>query len=38
MSPFEAKDVIVKGRGSDFDPLVVEAFRRGELEVPAVVV
>jgi putative nucleotidyltransferase with HDIG domain len=42
MSPFEAKDVIVKGRGSDFDPRVVdafvEAFRRGELEVPAVVV
>ena len=42
MSPFEAKDVIVKGRGTDFDPRVVdafvEAFRRGELEVPAVVV
>lgn len=42
MSPFEAKDVIVKGRGSDFDPKVVDAFvdafRRGELEVPAVVV
>lgn len=42
MSPFEAKDVIVKGSGTDFDPRVVdafvEAFRRGELEVPAVVV
>ena len=42
MSPFEAKDVIVKGRGTDFDPQVVdafvEAFRHGELEVPAVVV
>ena len=42
MSPFEAKDVIVKGRGTDFDPRVVDAFvdafRRGELEVPQVVV
>lgn len=42
MSPFEAKDVIVKGRGTDFDPRIVDAFvdafRRGELEVPAVVV
>jgi putative nucleotidyltransferase with HDIG domain len=42
MSPFDAKEVIVKGSGSDFDPQVVdaftEAFRRGELEVPTVVV
>jgi putative nucleotidyltransferase with HDIG domain len=42
MSPFEAKDVIVKGSGTDFDPRVVdafvEAFRRGEIEVPSVVV
>jgi putative nucleotidyltransferase with HDIG domain len=42
MSPYEAKDIIVKGSGTDFDPHVVnaftEAFRRGELEVPAVVV
>jgi putative nucleotidyltransferase with HDIG domain len=42
MSPFEAKDIIVKGSGSDFDPQVVaaftDAFRRGGLEVPAVVV
>ncbi|MEO8075087.1 MAG: HD-GYP domain-containing protein [Acidobacteriota bacterium] len=42
MSTFDAKDVIVKGSGSDFDPKVVEAFvdafRRGELEVPGVVV
>lgn len=42
MSPFEAKEIIVKGSGSDFDPQVVnaftEAFRRGELEVPTVVV
>jgi putative nucleotidyltransferase with HDIG domain len=42
MSPFEAKEIIVKGAGTDFDPTVVdafvEAFRRGELEVPTVVV
>jgi putative nucleotidyltransferase with HDIG domain len=42
MSPFEAKEIIVKGSGTDFDPRVVdaftEAFRRGELEVPTVVV
>jgi|SRR5688572_15878063 len=42
MSPFEAKEIIVKGSGTDFDPQVVEAFteafRRGELEVPTVVV
>jgi putative nucleotidyltransferase with HDIG domain len=42
MSTFDAKEVIVKGSGSDFDPQVVDAFvdafRRGEMEVPAVVV
>ncbi len=42
MSPFEAKEIIVKGSGTDFDPDVVgafvEAFRKGELEVPSVVV
>jgi putative nucleotidyltransferase with HDIG domain len=42
MSPFEAKEIVVKGSGTDFDPQVVnaftDAFRRGELEVPAVVV
>lgn len=42
MSLFEARDVIAKGSGTDFDPRVVdafmEAFRRGELEVTAVVV
>ena len=42
MSPFDAKDIIVKGTGTDFDPKVVnafnDAFRRGELEVPTVVV
>jgi putative nucleotidyltransferase with HDIG domain len=42
ISTFEAKDVIARGAGSEFDPAVVDAFmdafRRGELEVPAVVV
>jgi putative nucleotidyltransferase with HDIG domain len=42
MSPFDAKEIIVKGSGTDFDPAVVnafvEAFRKGELEVPTVVV
>jgi putative nucleotidyltransferase with HDIG domain len=42
MSPFDAKEIIVKGAGTDFDPSVVdafvEAFRKGELEVPTVVV
>ena len=42
MSPFDAKEIIVKGAGTDFDPTVVnafiEAFRKGELEVPTVVV
>ena len=38
MSPFDAKEVIVKGSGTDFDPAVVDAFLqafgRGEMEVP----
>jgi putative nucleotidyltransferase with HDIG domain len=42
MSPFEAKEIVVKGSGTDFDPQVVnafiDAFRRNELEVPTVVV
>jgi putative nucleotidyltransferase with HDIG domain len=42
MSLFEARDIIAKGSGTDFDPRVVDAFmdafRRGELEVPAVLV
>jgi putative nucleotidyltransferase with HDIG domain len=40
MSPFEAREMIVKGSGSDFDPDVVDAFltifSRGEMEVPFV--
>ncbi len=42
MPPLEVRDMIVKGAGTDFDPLVVDAFiaafRRGEMEVPAVLV
>jgi putative nucleotidyltransferase with HDIG domain len=37
MSPFEARDVIVNGENTEFDPKVVAAFnalfRRGELEI-----
>jgi len=42
MDPIEAKDVIEKGRGIDFDPQVVDAFlaalRFGELDVRTVAV
>ena len=42
LPPFEAKEFIEKGAGKEFDPKVVEAFlaafRRGELDVPNVVV
>lgn len=42
MSPFEARDIIAKGAGKDFDPRVVAAFetsfRNGMMEVPEVVV
>jgi putative nucleotidyltransferase with HDIG domain len=42
ITPFEARDVIVKGAGKDFDPKVVEAFqsafRGGRMEVPEVLV
>ena len=38
MSPFDAKEMIAKGAGRDFDPDVVRAFvaafRAGEMEVP----
>ena len=40
MSPFDAKEVLVKGRGTDFDPRVIDAFvealKRGEMEIAAV--
>jgi putative nucleotidyltransferase with HDIG domain len=42
MSPFEARDIVAKGAGKDFDPSVVAAFeasfRKGLMEVPEVVV
>jgi putative nucleotidyltransferase with HDIG domain len=42
LTPFEARDQIAKGSGTEFDPRVVEAFlkafRRGDMEVPEVVV
>jgi putative nucleotidyltransferase with HDIG domain len=42
ITPFEARDAIVKGTGKDFDPRVVEAFqsafRGGRMEVPEVLV
>jgi len=42
MSPFEARDIITKGSGKDFDPGVVAAFeasfRHGLMEVPEVLV
>jgi HD-GYP domain-containing protein (c-di-GMP phosphodiesterase class II) len=42
MTPFEARDIIVKGSGSDFDPGVVKgfesAFRKQKMEVPEVLV
>jgi putative nucleotidyltransferase with HDIG domain len=41
MSPYDAKEIIVKGSGTDFDPKVVDAFvsefKRGHMEVPDVV-
>jgi putative nucleotidyltransferase with HDIG domain len=42
LSPFEARDTIVKGSGSDFDPAVVKAFesafRKQQMDVPEVLV
>jgi putative nucleotidyltransferase with HDIG domain len=42
ITPFEARDVITKGSGKDFDPRVVKAFeaafRKQRLEVPEVLV
>ncbi len=42
MSPYDAKEVIQKGSGKDFDPKVVDAFviafRNGQMEVPEVIV
>ena len=42
LSPFEARDIIVKGAGKDFDPGIVKsfeaAFRKQKMEVPEVLV
>jgi putative nucleotidyltransferase with HDIG domain len=42
ITPFEARDAVVKGSGKDFDPKVVDAFlsafRSGRMEVPEVLV
>ena len=42
MSSFDAKEIIVKGSGTEFDPKVVNAFlaafNKGDMEVPEVVV
>ncbi|MFQ5882484.1 MAG: HD-GYP domain-containing protein [Candidatus Methylomirabilales bacterium] len=42
MSPFDAKEIILKAAGTEFDPQVVDAFlaafRTGEMEVPEVLV
>lgn len=42
MSPFDAKEIIVKGAGTDFDPKIVDAFvsefNRGHMEVPEILV
>ena len=42
ITPFEAKEVIVRGANTEFDPTVVEAFlrafRRREMEAPRVMI
>jgi len=42
ISPFEAKEIIIKGSGKDFDPKVVDAFigvfQNGEMEVPNLII
>ena len=42
MSPFDAKEIILKGSGTNFDPRVVdyfsEAFHKREMEVPDVMI
>jgi putative nucleotidyltransferase with HDIG domain len=42
ITPFEAKEIILKGSGTEFDPQVVDAFlaafRNREMEIPEVLV
>jgi putative nucleotidyltransferase with HDIG domain len=42
LSPFEARDIILKGEGTDFDPRIIRAFeaafQKQRLEVPEVLV
>ena len=42
MSPYEVREILVKGACREFDPKVVEAFlaafRKGDMEVPALVI
>jgi HD-GYP domain-containing protein (c-di-GMP phosphodiesterase class II) len=42
MSPFEVREILTKGAGTEFDPKVVEAFlsafKKGEMEIPALLV
>lgn len=42
MSPFEAKGIIEKGAGTEFDPVVVKAFikafKSGDMDIPNVIV
>ena len=42
MSPYQVREILAKGSGTEFDPKVVDAFlsafKRGEMEVPAVLV
>ena len=42
MSPFEVREILEKGAGTEFDPKVIEAFliafRNGEMEVPSLLV
>ncbi|MDO8677224.1 MAG: hypothetical protein Q7R30_01480 [Acidobacteriota bacterium] len=40
MSPYDAKEILLKGSGTDFDPRVIDAFidafKKGEMEITAV--
>ena len=42
MSPYDARETVAKGAGTEFDPKVVDAFqaafRKGDMELPAFVV